>query len=203
MKTWTFNCALYNLLDQGLYLKDDSRLGSRVLILGEKTKDGKSGHFEVVGLGRQNPANISSQGIVWEARLQGIPLDTKARRRTIYYLCDCKKKKKGALVHIKTRCEITCANGQWFTEAGNPKTLVDGHGCRQDPAGMPIRRWKEGLVVMHPGDVICVHGEDGQRYALICHDNDLLDWQDIDSWRQNQRGKKAAGRNTGGRKNRD
>jgi hypothetical protein len=66
--------------------------------------------------------------------------------------------------------------------SGKPETLIEGYGAHGD-AGR-IGRWYDGLVVMHPGDVLEVTPEGGYKtepYVLF-HYGDQLEQMSVPDW---------------------
>jgi len=87
------------------------------------------------------------------------------------------------LVRVLTRaCYTRASIGHWRVVKGSPLTLVEGYGAHGD-AGR-IGRWYDGLVVMHPGDVLEVIPEGGHKTEpyVLAHVGDRLAQMPVSDW---------------------
>jgi len=150
MKVFTWNSEG---ISAGLQVQADEKLG-QIVFLGET---GRGRRYEKVGLARHNPAEILN-GRVVEAQPVKITLPAKDGKPEKHFFI-LEKPKIGTcnvLVRINSYGGyIRGAYGSWQTIAGQPETLVRAYGAFGD-AGR-IGNWDDGLVVVHPGDVIKIH----------------------------------------------
>jgi len=150
MKTYTWTT---NELANGLQVQADEKLG-QIVFLGEA---GRGRRYEKIGLARHNPAEILN-GRVLEAQLIKITLPAKDGKpeKSFFVFEKPRMDTQDIIVRINSYGGyIRGAYGSWQTIVGQPETLVKAHGAFGD-AGR-IGNWDDGLVVMHPGDVIKIH----------------------------------------------
>jgi len=140
-------------LSVGLKVQTDEKLG-QIVFLGE---EGRGRRYEKVSLSRRNPADIEN-GCVINADPIKITLSAKEGKpeKSFYVLERSVKATRNVLMRINSYGGyIRGGHGQWSDVAGKPELLVSGYGAFGD-AGR-IGNWDDGLVVMHPGDVIRIH----------------------------------------------
>ena len=170
MKAYTFRSGK---LFKGMALTSDVKLG-QIVLLGES---GRGRWCERVGLDRKCPPLVID-GVVTEAIAKKITLPAKDGRAEISFWVLAKPEGDGesALVRINTEGTYTKdTSGSWKFVAGEPEELISGFGAYGD-AGR-IGSWKDGLVVVHPGDVLKVTLTGGSKFepfALWMDESGLL-----------------------------
>lgn len=178
-------------LKEGIDLVRDERLGD-VVFLGE---EGRGRRYEKVALGRRNPPPVEECADQWRIhcrrvvlRCQPAVIRGKARREgeeppKFYILEREGREDDRVLVRVCTRaCYTRASVGHWRVVSGKPETLVEGHGAHGD-AGR-IGRWADGLVVMHPGDVLQVQPEGGYKVEpyVLAHVGGRLEQMPVPDW---------------------
>lgn len=146
--TWTTSG-----LSAGLQVRADGKLG-QVVFLGE---EGRGRRYEKVSMSRRNPAEIVDERVM-NANPVKITLPAKDGKPEIsfFVLERPTSATQNVLVRINSNGGyIRNGQGGWKNVAGLPELLVKGYGAFGD-AGR-IGNWDDGLVVMHPGDVIRIH----------------------------------------------
>lgn len=184
MKTYTWQGGS---VSSGLSLVADERLG-RVVFLGE---EGRGRRYEKVALDKRNPASVAENGRVLEAHLRKVTLPSKKKEGTefAFWVLEAPSAHddpEAVLVRVNTSWAYTRGTaGRWETVAGKPETLVSGYGAH-GIAGR-IGNWDDGIVLMHPGDVLRVKPEGGSKthtYALWIGANGApvtATWQDYEN----------------------
>lgn len=178
-------------LREGIEVVRDDRLGD-VIFLGE---EGRGRRWEKVALGKRNPPPVEDCADQWRihcrrvvCRCQPAVIRGRARREgeepPRFYILEREHKEDDRfLVRVLTRaCYTRASVGHWRVVSGKPETLIEGYGAHGD-AGR-IGRWYDGLVVMHPGDVLEVTPEGGYKvepYVLV-HQGDRLEQMSVDDW---------------------
>jgi hypothetical protein len=140
-------------LSAGLQVQSDAKLGL-VVFLGE---EGRGRRYEKVGLSRRNPAEVVS-GRVMNANPVKITLPAKDGKpeKVFFVLERTTTVTQDVLVRINTNGGyIRNGRGYWDAVSGDPVNLAGGYGAFGD-AGR-IGNWNDGLVVIHPGDVVRIH----------------------------------------------
>ncbi|NCU44154.1 hypothetical protein EOM71_00555 [Candidatus Falkowbacteria bacterium] len=140
-------------ISAGLQVQADEKLG-QIVFLGEA---GRGRRYEKIGLARHNSAEILN-GRVVEAQPVKITLPAKDGKseKHFFVLERPKMATHDVLVRVNSYGGyIRGGSGRWQTVVGKPETLVSAYGAFGD-AGR-IGNWDDGLVVMHPGDVIKIH----------------------------------------------
>ncbi len=146
--TWTANG-----LSAGLQVQADGKLG-QIIFLGE---EGRGRRYEKVSMSRRNPAEIVN-GRVMDAGPVKITLPAKNGKPEIsfFVLERPTSATQKVLVRINSNGGyVRHGKGGWKNVAGKPEILVKGSGAFGDAGG--VGDWDDGLVVMHPGDVVRIH----------------------------------------------
>lgn len=176
--TWTTSGIM-----AGLQLQNDDKLG-QVVFLGES---GRGRRYEKIGLARRNPAEVLD-GRVLEAQPVKITLPPKdGKPEKIFFILE---KSTAATTNVLVRINsyggyVRGGAGGWQTAVGQPETVVKAYGAFGD-AGR-VGNWDDGLVVMHPGDVIKIHPSRTWGYgdsALWLDESGQLQtasWQDYET----------------------
>lgn len=174
--TWTTSG-----LSAGLQVQTDEKLG-RIVFLGE---DGRGRRYEKVGLSRRNPADIEN-GRVMNANPVKIVLPAKDGKpeKSFCVLERPTAEIKNALVRINSYGGyVRGGQGGWKNITGKSETLVSGYGAFGD-AGR-IGNWDDGLVVIHPGDVVKIHPSCANSDSVIWMDEigqiQTASWQDYET----------------------
>src|SRR6266550_6777041 len=179
MKAYTWKLGK---ITRGLELVADERLG-QVVFLGESCPGQR---YEKVALARRNPAEVTD-GKVLEAKPVGITLPARDGKleKKFYVLERPSGPDNAVLMRVNTRWVCTRdTGGGWSRVEGSPEDLVSGHGAHGD-AGR-IGSWADGLVIMHPGDVLRIRPEGGhkvQQWALWLEDGEpkTLPWSEYEA----------------------
>lgn len=151
LKTYTWTAGG---VDAGIETKNDERFGA-VVFLGE---DGRGRRFERVAMSHHRPADVDPvEGEILEATPEKIVLPASNGRpeKIFFVLARPSRPSVDVLVRVNTYTGyVRGGNGCWRTVAGEPTTVVSGYGAFGD-AGR-IGNWSDGLIVLHPGDVLKV-----------------------------------------------
>ena len=150
MKSFTWTTSG---LSSGLNVQDDSKLG-QIVFLGE---EGRGRRYEKVGISRRNPAEILD-GRVMNANPVKITLPAKDSKpeKSFFVLERPRFATQNVLVQINSNGGyVRGGHGGWKVVEGNPETMVSGYGAFGD-AGR-TGNWNDGIVLMHPGDVVKIH----------------------------------------------
>lgn len=185
MKCYT---TLTGKLQTGINTVEYEKLG-QVVFLGE---EGRGRRYAKVGLFRRNPAQVGKDGLIHDAHPVKIIINKGTdKEKEFYVLAKPDKTDHRILVRINTSAVYTRNTvGKWQTISGNPETIVSGYGAHGE-AGR-IGNWDDGLVIMHPGDVIRVKPEGGHKtspYALFYSaDNGLqtMAWDEYEAYSAEQ-----------------
>ncbi len=181
-------------LTSGLQLVEDDRLGP-VVLLGE---NGRGRWYERVALDRHNPAEVVERGLVLEADPRKITLPAREGKeeKSFFVLRRQSEPSTSVLVRICTAWIYTRGTGgYWSTVEGEPETLVKGYGAH-GLAGR-LGSWNDGLVVIHPGDVLRIQPEGGHKvvvYALWLDERGeprTLTWREYETLQAAEAAKKA------------
>lgn len=172
MKAYTYS---YGELSVGIALTPDPKLG-QIITLGEGSK---ARRYEIVPLGWYNPAEIVSDGRVNEAEPVKIALSIKDGKpedeKSFFVLGKPESDTVDVLVYIDTFTSyIKNCRGYWNVVTGRPENIVSVLS-----ASIPDT-WDDGLVVMHPGDVLQVYPSMGSPDALWVSTDGTIR---VDSWR--------------------
>ena len=167
--TWKFGKVTH-----GIEIETDPSLGL-IISLGEDGR-GEGRYHEKVELCRKSPPEIE-KGLIYNAHPVEIVTNLKMQYAYYYMLAkpdNCQDPR--ILVRINTKWIFTRGtHGRWKTIAGAPKDLMLGYGARD----IVIQRqatWAEGLVLLAPGDAVCITPEGGHRtedYVVACNERGI------------------------------
>jgi len=139
MRCYTF---LRGHLEDGIAVTYHEALGTPIVFLGEAGRGRKAVIIPVLGL----PGEATQ---MYDAKLEHLSAGVLALRAID------PDGSANILVRVCTQAVYTRgASGWWEAIRGNPETLALGRGAHGD-AGR-CGSWDDGLVVLHPGDVLKV-----------------------------------------------
>jgi len=145
-------------LQDGIFLSH-----APALVLGSTSTDGSPIR---VPLHKRNPASIENKRMTmvypfWVNPQNGDPFLTLAKPHKKH------SDDPRAFLHLSTRSSNEHAiQGFWRTMAGSPKTLLVGVGA------LDGKTWREGLIIMNPGDILRVRPEGSDdMWAIVCDDD--------------------------------
>lgn len=179
MKTYSF---VHGRLTDGLPLTADERLG-QIVFLGE---EGRGRRYEKVALDRRFPPVVTDNRVL-DCELRKVTLPPKdGKPEKVFYVLERSRGNSDAiLVRINTEGTYTKnTSGGWRTVAGKPEDVTSGYGA-YGLAGR-IGNWDDGLVIMRPGDVLCVKRSGGHKNrpdALYFNEEKgVLEVADFEEW---------------------
>ena len=143
--------------------------GRLYVLLGSRKERGR---FMKLALDPRNPPEVVDGKVHSAAAIK--PSGEEGR----YLLAKAQEsaEERRALVRIKTDSiapdEKKKGEGKWTTQAGDPQFIETGQGA--DVHDGQVHTWDDGVVLMHPDDVIDVTLEDGARFSLNLHPTEGL-----------------------------
>lgn len=189
MKTFTFSKGT---LTEGIRLTDDpkGKLG-KVVFLGE---EGRGRRYERVGLKKNSPPQVVD-GKVLAAEPTQITLRRGQPDEFSFWVLSAPTAETDAvLVRIRTEGTYTRdSHGGWRTVEGKPETVIAGSGAETDSAR--LCSWRDGLVVMRPGDVLKITLAGGHKFksfALFFDAEDRLTASFFEDWEAGRAAEKLA-----------
>ena len=156
----------------GIQVEEDENLGI-VIPLGSEGRGGGR-YLEKVELFQKDPPEIK-EGRIFDAHPVKIVTELEKHKHYHKLAKPPDSSNNGRiLVRINTRWVFTRGtHGKWESLAGSPKDLMVGYGSR-DIVTQRSATWSDGLILLSPGDAVCITPEGGYKVELyvVFYDKD-------------------------------